>query len=118
MSSPHLTVLRKNSPTRARGPGITRASVSRRGSPMTAIVMDGGLERVPPAVGPADDPRTDAQLLAAFSDRRDSAAFAVLVHRYGSLVWGVCRRVSGESHAAEDAFQATFLVLARRAAGV
>src|SRR5262245_32653806 len=85
---------------------------------MAAIVMDGFLNRVRVAVGPADDSRTDAQLLAAFSDRRDSDAFAVLVHRYGALVWTVCRRVSGESHAAEDAFQATFLVLARRAAGV
>src|SRR5262245_22437286 len=85
---------------------------------MAAIVMDGFLNRVRVAVGPADDSRTDAQLLAAFSDRRDSDAFAVLVHRYGALVWTVCRRVSGDSHAAEDAFQATFLVLARRAAGV
>jgi RNA polymerase sigma factor (sigma-70 family) len=80
--------------------------------------MGGFLDFVRVAVGPADDPRTDAELLAAFSDRRDATAFAVLVHRYGALVWTVCRRVSGDGHAAEDAFQATFLVLVRKAASV
>lgn len=61
---------------------------------------------------------TDCQLLARFVDHNDGDAFAELVSRYGGLVLGLCRRTLRDDHSAEDAFQATFLVLARRAARI
>jgi RNA polymerase sigma factor (sigma-70 family) len=62
--------------------------------------------------------RTDGQLLAAFRDARDPDAFTALVYRHGPRVLGVCRRITGHDHDADDACQAVFLVLARRAADI
>jgi RNA polymerase sigma factor (sigma-70 family) len=70
------------------------------------------------AAGHAGQHRTDRQLLDDFSARRDESAFAGLVARHGATVLRVCRRVLRHEQDAEDAFQATFLVLARHTASI
>jgi RNA polymerase sigma factor (sigma-70 family) len=60
----------------------------------------------------------DAQLLERFVRLRDETAFGALLHRHGPLVFGVCRKFLYNPHDAEDAFQATFLILARKAGSV
>jgi hypothetical protein len=66
----------------------------------------------------ANKEMTDSELLEEFLTRRSEPAISALVHRHGPMVWGVCRRVLASSHDAEDAFQATFLVLVRKAASI
>jgi RNA polymerase sigma factor (sigma-70 family) len=61
---------------------------------------------------------TDAQLLAAYLVHHDEAALASLVKRHAPMVWRVCRRVLGNHHEIEDAFQATFLVFVRKVGSI
>jgi RNA polymerase sigma factor (sigma-70 family) len=68
----------------------------------------------PQAPGPAAVP-SDRELLDRFHRQRDQAAFEVILRRHGPMVLGVCRRILPQAHDAEDAFQATFLVLVRKA---
>ena len=65
--------------------------------------------------GPAE---SDGQLLRRFLSCRDEVAFEALVRRHAAMVLGVCRRILQDRHAAEDACQATFFVLARKAASI
>src|SRR5438309_2237546 len=67
---------------------------------------------------PPEAAQTDAQLLGRFVGQGDEAAFAELVGRHGRLVYNVCLRILHDGHHAEDAFQATFLVLAKKAPAI
>jgi RNA polymerase sigma factor (sigma-70 family) len=71
------------------------------------------LRQIHKLAGPPDTP--DGELLERFTAAREGPAFEALLRRYGPMVLGVCRRVLGNAHDAEDAFQATFLTLARKA---
>src|SRR5262245_45334948 len=62
--------------------------------------------------------RGDGELLTRYRTLRDQDAFGSLVRRHGPMVLGVCKRVLRDAHAADDAFQATFLVLAKKADAV
>lgn len=75
--------------------------------------LESVVEQVRDAVGGAD-----GELLARYRTLRDESAFSFLVRRHGPMVLGVCRRVLRDPHAADDAFQVTFLVLARKADAV
>jgi RNA polymerase sigma factor (sigma-70 family) len=81
--------------------------------------LDFVVRRIRKLAGLADpDRRPDKPLLESFIVRRDSCAFAELVERHGPMVLSLCRRLLGNRHDAEDAFQATFLVLIRKARSI
>src|SRR5262249_13789679 len=67
---------------------------------------------------PSSSSSTDAELLERFVNHRDEAAFSRLLTRHGPMIWSVCRRILLDVHGAEDAFQATILVLLRKAAAI
>jgi RNA polymerase sigma factor (sigma-70 family) len=66
----------------------------------------------------ARDEQADAELLTQFAQHGDRTAFETIVHRHGPMVWNVCRRLLVRTEDAEDAFQAAFIVLLRRAASI
>ncbi len=92
---------------RERDCAIRRVSALR--SAVYAALRNGGTDP-----GKKDGERPDEVLLRRFASARDEAAFEALVRRHGPMVQGVCRRILGDVHAAEDAFQAVFLVLVRK----
>src|SRR3982751_765130 len=67
---------------------------------------------------PGSETLTDAELVGRYAEHRDAAAFEVLVWRHGPMVWATCRRVPRQEQDIEDAFQATFLALARAARSI
>lgn len=86
---------------------------------MAAASLDGFLRQLGrAATADALAPFSDRQLIEQFLAGRDEAVFRAILGRHGPMVYRVCRRVLGDEHEAEDAFQAAFLVLARRAASI
>lgn len=80
---------------------------------MTSTLLASFVRGLPHGVATADV--TDRELLARFLAEREEQAFALLLRRHGPMVLGVCRRALRDPHDAEDAFQATFLVLVKKA---
>src|SRR5215831_3605810 len=114
----HLT----NSGTAAMPPGtIERRARDPYGADMAPSPLGVLLRHIHKLAGepPDSTPRlTDRQLLDEFAERRSEAAFSALVARHGPMVLRVCRRVLNHEQDAEDAFQATFLVLARNTGSI
>jgi RNA polymerase sigma factor (sigma-70 family) len=80
--------------------------------------LDVLMRRLRREVAPPDEAASDASLLGRFIAGRDQAAFELLLWRHGPMVLSVCRRMLRCDHDAEDAFQAAFLLLARKAASI
>src|SRR3954466_7278983 len=81
--------------------------------------LNGVLRHLHRAARPGDGAgATDGQLLERYLADREEAAFRALVERHGPMVLGVCRRLLDNAADAEDAFQATFLVLVRKGASI
>src|SRR5262249_54456238 len=91
-----------------------RSDATREGSASVSHTVQALLRCLRGSIDPAESP-VDADLLDRFVQDRDEAAFAALVARHGPMVLGVCRRLLYDPRDAEDAFQATFLVLVRKA---
>src|SRR5437773_11527922 len=85
---------------------------------MPAVGLRNVIDRFRSAAPLQDVGQTDGQLLERYVARRDEVAFEALVRRHGPMVLGVCRRLLANPCDAEDAFQATFLVLVRKAPSV
>lgn len=67
---------------------------------------------------PAGESAADGQLLERFALQNDEAAFEALMEQHGPMVWGLCQRILRDRQHAEDAFQATFLILSRKAGSI
>ncbi|HKB42631.1 MAG TPA: sigma factor, partial [Gemmataceae bacterium] len=85
---------------------------------MAGAPLQGLVQRLRQALSPHDGGLTDAEMLSRFVTARDEAAFEVLVWRHGPAVLGACRRLLRHEQDAEDAFQATFLALTKKAGAV
>ena len=84
---------------------------------MTRVSLQPLIRRLLRTVG-GDGDLSDRQLLERFVNLKDEAAFETIVWRYGRMILGTCRRILHDHHDAEDAFQATFLVLFHKAASI
>jgi DNA-directed RNA polymerase specialized sigma24 family protein len=85
---------------------------------MPAAQINSVLRYIRRMMAPVPAKASDGQLLERFVRSQDEGAFDALLERHGRMVMGVCRRVLGNSHDAEDAFQATFLVLVHKAGSI
>src|SRR5262249_1297020 len=101
------------------GPALIRCGDGSRRPPMHDGFLHGLLGRLREAVRPGrPGAPADAELLRRWVRGRDEAAFELLVWRHGRLVLSVCRRLLRDARDVEDAFQATFLVLVRKAPAI
>src|SRR5262249_53369416 len=85
---------------------------------MNAANVERILRHIRQLAGEREAPLPDAELLRHYLATRDESAFAALVRRHGPMVFAVCQSVLRRRHDAEDAFQAVFLVLARKAGSI